>query len=296
MKNMRIFQIVAGVLLVALVATACNEDGRDAVPQSGAGSPTPSVDATEEPTVEPVDSNEPQAVRVWLEREGGGLFPVSRETDAFPALGRAAMTELLEGPTDAEVEAGVGSAIPKGTSLRGLTIQDGLATVDLSEDFEAGAGSLAIRLRVAQVVFTLTEFPSVDGVLFELEGEPVEVFSSEGLVLEDPQGRRAYRDLLPPIVVYEPDIGDSSESPLSVSGTATVFEATVSMRLLVDGAEVAQAFTTATCGTGCRGRYEHKLRFEVDRPTEAVLEVFESSAEDGSPLHVVRIPVELLPS
>lgn len=99
-----------------------------------------------------------------------------------------------------------------------------------------------------------------------------------------------------PIVVRRPAPGEEVTSPMTIAGDANVFEATVSLRLVTaDGEVLAEDFTTATCGSGCRGDYRTRLRFEVSEPTEAALEVFESSAEDGSPLHMVRIPITLLP-
>ncbi|HWL64650.1 MAG TPA: Gmad2 immunoglobulin-like domain-containing protein [Actinomycetota bacterium] len=105
-----------------------------------------------------------------------------------------------------------------------------------------------------------------------------------------PESKRA------PIEVTSPAQGDEVTSPLIVTGTANVFEATVSYQL-VDGSgnEITKGFTTASCGTGCRGDYSKKIRFTVDEPTEATLEVFESSAEDGTALHVVRVSLTLLP-
>ncbi len=45
--------------------------------------------------------------------------------------------------------------------------------------------------RLAQVVYTLTEFDTVKDVRFMLDGEPVDVFSGEGILLEEPVGRQA---------------------------------------------------------------------------------------------------------
>jgi hypothetical protein len=100
-----------------------------------------------------------------------------------------------------------------------------------------------------------------------------------------------------PIVVDEPVEGDEVSSPLLLAGTANVFEATVSYRIVdrLSDTKIAEGFTTATCGSGCRGDYSEKIRFRVEERTEAVLEVFESSAEDGSPLHIVRVNLVLLP-
>lgn len=98
------------------------------------------------------------------------------------------------------------------------------------------------------------------------------------------------------VSVTEPCAGDTVTSPLSVVGEANVFEATVSMRIRDEnGDEIATAFTTAECGTGCWGAFLGKIKFEVDNEQEGTLEVFESSAEDGSDIHKVSIPVTLVP-
>ena len=102
--------------------------------------------------------------------------------------------------------------------------------------------------------------------------------------------------MLPAILVESPIIGARVSSPVTVSGTANVFEATVSLRILDEnGNEIARTFTTATCGTGCRGDYSVSIPFNVDRQQRGTIEVFESSAKDGSPINLVRIPVTLMP-
>ncbi len=98
------------------------------------------------------------------------------------------------------------------------------------------------------------------------------------------------------VSVTEPCSGATVTSPLNVVGEANVFEATVSMRILDEnGDEIATAFTTAECGTGCWGAFAGEISFEVDHEQPGTLEVFESSAEDGSDIHKVSIPVTLVP-
>lgn len=100
----------------------------------------------------------------------------------------------------------------------------------------------------------------------------------------------------PAIVVRTPVAGDLISSPVAVAGSADVFEATVSIRILDEGGqELASGFATATCGSGCRGRYATEIFFFVDRRQPGTVEVFESSAEDGSQLFLVSIPVTLVP-
>jgi hypothetical protein len=101
----------------------------------------------------------------------------------------------------------------------------------------------------------------------------------------------------PPIVVDEPIEDARVSSPVTVSGTANVFEGTVSIRILdANGAVLAEDFTTATCGSGCAGTYRTRVRFRVDHEQRGSIQVFESSAENGEPLHLVEIPVTLVPS
>ena len=81
-----------------------------------------------------------------------------------------------------------------------------------------------------------------------------------------------------------------------MSGTADVFEATVSVRILDSaGHEIARTFTTATCGTGCRGDYSVTIAYSVPRTQPGTIVVFESSAKDGQPVNVQQIPVTLAP-
>jgi hypothetical protein len=99
----------------------------------------------------------------------------------------------------------------------------------------------------------------------------------------------------PAIVVKQPASGDEIASPVTISGTADVFEATVHVRILDRfDFEVAARFTTATCGSGCRGDFSTELSFFVEKTQEGTVEVFELSAEDGSPINVVTIPVVLV--
>jgi hypothetical protein len=223
-------------------------------------------------------------VEVWLTREGR-VFPTLRTRPFTLATSRLALSELVAGPTSAEAAAGVRTTVPAGTSFD-ISIAGGVATVDLPQAFYDG-GRSAARLRQAQVVFTLTQFPSVSQVGFQVNGEPAGA----------PVGPDAYDDLLPPIVVTSVGFGDQVRSPISVAGTANVFEATVSIRILdASGSPVGTAFTTATCGSGCRGDYSTAVTYRISSEQRGTLQVYEVSAEDGSPIHLVEIPITLAPS
>jgi germination protein M len=211
-------------------------------------------------------------------------------------VGAAAMRALLEGPTANEREAGMVSNIPEGTTFLGLEINGGIATVDLSKEYASGGGSLSMFMRLAEVVFTLTQFPTVEGVNFKLDGEPIEVLGGEGIIIDHPMSRADYEDMSPAILVESPTLGQVVSSPLRVSGTANVFEAVFRANIVDwDGLIIADEVVTATSGTGTRGTFDVTIPFKVDEPGLGTLIVFSDSPEDGSQINLVEIPLQLKP-
>jgi germination protein M len=186
--------------------------------------------------------------------------------------------------------------IPTGTRLLGLSIAGGVATVDLSGEFESGGGSASMLGRVAQVVYTLTQFPSVQRVLFRLDGKPVSALGGEGVVVDPPVGRADLEGVTPAILVESPAPGEIVRSPIAVRGTANTFEATFMLRVESGGRKLSEHFVTATSGSGTRGTFATTIAVPVQPRSEAVtLVAYEASAADGKPIHVVRIPLTLLP-
>lgn len=129
--------------------------------------------------------------------DAGRVHPVARQVTGA-AVATGAMHGLLAGPTPAERDQGLSSAIPEGTELRGMAVKDRIAAVDVSGRFDDGGGTFSMSARVAQIVFTLTQFPTVDAVRFQRDGKPLTLLGGEGLVLERPQTRGDWEELAPP--------------------------------------------------------------------------------------------------
>jgi hypothetical protein len=221
-------------------------------------------------------------IQLWYTR-AGKIVPTRRTRPATLATSRLSLTELAAGPSPAEAAAGLTTAFPAGTAFDVVGITDGVATVSFTAGFYAG-GRDAARLRQAQVVYTLTQFPTVSTVGFQSDREAVGA----------PVGRGAFADLLPAIVVTAPVIGERVAGPVTVTGTADVFEGTVSARVLdAAGREIGTAFTTATCGSGCRGDFRLTLPYRLPADQDGVVEVYEVSPKDGSRVDVVAVPVFL---
>jgi len=289
---------VAAALVLALASCGDDDDGGASgttVPGPATTGPTATTTpAITGPSAPPTtDATATVEARVYFLRDEK-VGPVAR-TVRGPQVATAAMEALLAGPTAEEEALGFTSAVPEGTTLRGVVVEDGVATVDLSSAFGSGGGSLSMTSRVAQVVFTLTQFPTVDAVAFELDGEPVDELGGEGVLLDEPQDRAAWEDLTPAILVESPLPGARVTSPLRITGTANTFEAAFWVTLSdATGAVLHDGPAMATSGSGTRGTFDLTVPFTTTADA-LMLTVLEHSAEDGRPIHEVEIPLRVGP-
>jgi peptidoglycan hydrolase-like protein with peptidoglycan-binding domain len=111
---------------------------------------------------------------------------------------KAALTALLAGPTKAEAKRDIKSQIPAGSTLRSVSVKNGVATVDLGERFALGTRAESLSARVAQVVLTTTRSPGVHSVqLLVKGGTPLGLFP--GVVTRYPLTAKAVQSpTLPP--------------------------------------------------------------------------------------------------
>lgn len=76
---------------------------------------------------------------------------------------------LLSGPQSSEK---CMSLIPDGSRLLGASVRNGIAALNFSEDFEFNSiGADGYRAQLMQIVFTATEFATVESVQFLIEGK-----------------------------------------------------------------------------------------------------------------------------
>jgi spore germination protein GerM len=211
--------IAAGTVTVAVLAAAAlgalvvDRDGDDAdvavdEPTTEAPATTaPATTVTEAPSASPGGSTagpgttatpaaESLDLTIWFIDDDIRLVPVEVTVPATEGVARAALTELLRGPGAAHADE-YATTVPAGTRLLDVTVADGIATVDLSREFGSGGGSASMGARVAQVVYTLTEFDTVHSVRFLMEGTPVEALGGEGLMIGEPQTRADWSDFAP---------------------------------------------------------------------------------------------------
>lgn len=276
----------------------------------------PSTDEPDSPvttTLLPAEEERPELVVYFL--KDGALIPVARDlrvldVSPLPDLGPLALEFLLWGPGAwdagplpdpvAVAEAQLTTAIPEGTGLRGLTIEDGLATVDLSAQFAAASPQA-----IAQVVYTLTgPYLEADEVRFFIEGTP-QVVGSLTSGLFTPYLEPADTGIGMPSVgrgflgMYQSDV--MIEHP-ALGGTVRAGEA-VALLSRLDDAEVILTLTAAD------GTLLWTALATPSDPAYLPLEVLdaagghavwatllaEATASDGSVLNATEIPVWLEP-
>lgn len=121
----------------------------------------------------------------------GEVFPVSRPVPATTPL-RGVLEALLAGPTEAEIDLGYGGWFSAETAgmLNSVRIEDGVAYVDfdgaLADVIPGASTSCGSMLLLAQLDQTVEQFPTVDRVVYMLDGS-AEAFYS-WLQMEVPTG------------------------------------------------------------------------------------------------------------
>ena len=315
MNSNRPIPIVAVLLAASALVVACGASSgplgtiptasASAEPSVAQGSPdaTPSDEPSTAPSDEPSGSTEPGAsitqspspsgttilrAYFWLGGLPGSEGPVAvlRTVPATKSVATAAVTALLAGPTAAETGRAITTQIPSGTQVLGLSIDKSVATINLSAEFVGSGDSAAVQTRQAQVTYTITQFPTVKSVIFQIEG----------VQLGDPATRATYAALLPDIWVDRPAFNAAIGNPAHVTGNANVFEATFRVSILDgSGKVIADVQVMATCGTGCRGTFDTTIPYTVSKAQYGILRAYNPSAKDGTPESIRDYRVWLTP-
>jgi Sporulation and spore germination len=177
-------KLVAILAAAVFLTVACRPEGVTVVPESelpgdvyGSPPPTPAV-----------EEEIPPEGRVYLVR-GEHLRAMTRTLQPANSVQEALMVALLSSAPAPGRE--LSSEIPEGTRLRGIEVDGTVATVDFSSEFARGTGQ-SLALRLAQVVYTLTEDSNIIGVRLEIDGFPDPVADPDR-----PANRADFREFAP---------------------------------------------------------------------------------------------------
>lgn len=203
------------------------------------------------------------------------------------SVAAAAVEQMFQPANDPDYASAWSDAI----QVKSVGHEGGIITIDLTGPVQdSSVGAEAAELALQQLVYTvqgalavMAEPHATDPVRILVDGSPISDLWGH-VDASEPIARAKATGTVAPIWITEPTDGQAVSMPFTVKGVAQVFEATVSWRVLKDGVEVDSGFTNASEGAPAFGDYSFELK-GLD-PGQYVLEVFESSALDGSPTFV----------
>lgn len=307
---------LAGITVaLALLAAGCNRAAQQSAPsevasaalsETAAAEPSEGTEATQapvspapspatEPTNDPAPQKQPpsgaDSVEAWYVRSaarGPFVEPERRQLGAATVgVARAAFTQVITGDPHGP---GLSTMAPKGTRVLGVNRKDDLLILDVSKEVRsASTGSAGETAFAQQLAHTATQFPGVRSVRLLVEGEQISQLWGH---LDWSAPVKPDEFAISPVVVTKPaHRATIAPGKTTFTGTANTFEATVQLRLIdPSGAVARETFTTATCGSGCRGDWAHT--FAVTTPGRWKLVAAESDpsgGEGGGPFTTVRV-------
>jgi germination protein M len=92
---------------------------------------------------------------------------------------------LLQGPNEQEVQSQYDTAIPATTELLDATLLAGVLTVNLTSDIEE-LDTQALIQAISQIVYTASEWDTVDSVQIEVEGQRLSAPTADGNATSQP--------------------------------------------------------------------------------------------------------------
>lgn len=117
---------------------------------------------------------------------------VEREVPAASPLSPAIKT-LLNGPNAEEEGKNYISLIPEGTKLISATVKDKVAYLNFNDDFQWNKyGSQGYFGQLMQIVYTATEFSTVERVQILIDSQKLEFLGNEGIWIGSPLSRNSF--------------------------------------------------------------------------------------------------------
>ena len=270
--------LAAGGLAVALGG---DDDGSVVADQTSEAATTPvqspsPTESTTEATDQPAPAEDVYVYYVMDDPASGPrLYREQHGADVGDNPALAAVRAMLAEPAD---DPDYTSPWPDGTSVGDYNVSGDTATVDLS-DFVA-VGAQAEEVAVQQLVYTVTANDNaVKKVRLTVDGEAPQSGHSDW---SGPVARAPMVDVQGFVWLLGPTEGATVSSPAEISGYGTAFEGTVSWEVRRAGTVVAEGFTQA----GATGEFAEFSDSVELVPGTYEIRAFESSAEDGRPLHV----------
>lgn len=118
------------------------------------------------------------------------LKSVIRSVQYTEAPLTSTLQTLFQGPDTPEMNKGLISLIPENTRILSASINQGILTLNLNESFRFNPmGIDGYSAQIQQLVYTATEFETIDKVQILIEGKAAEYLGAEGIYIGKPLSR-----------------------------------------------------------------------------------------------------------
>ncbi|NNM54518.1 MAG: hypothetical protein HKM05_07330 [Spirochaetales bacterium] len=166
-------------------------------PPTPVSTPSPSLTPVPTPSQSPSPTPTTQGESLYFLKMGpdGRLEPTpyQRELIAGTTPLTAVIRGLLMGPTIFEKNAGAITLIPNGTQLLSARVDNGTAFLSFSEEFTHNKMDLeGFAGQLKELVWTATQFPSVQRVQFLVNGQYRDSLGMDGLSIAIPLSRASF--------------------------------------------------------------------------------------------------------
>ncbi|SEN00683.1 GerMN domain-containing protein [Lihuaxuella thermophila] len=121
------------------------------------------------------DKKKLSGVELYFLMDTGYVVPYALQIPSVQGIAKEAMKFMVKGgPGEAMLPKGFSPILPKGTQIKGLSIQDGTATIDFSKEFLNYEPELEEKI-LSAITWTLTGFHNVKEVNIWVDGRPLAV-------------------------------------------------------------------------------------------------------------------------
>ncbi len=119
------------------------------------------------------DNKESVLITLYYRNKEGLLVPVTRKVSKQEGLAKAAINGLVDQALTREQLAyyGLYPVLPKGTTIKGLSIKNGNAIIDFSKEFLNSANKNDEQMILSSVIYTLTGFKTISNVEIRVQGK-----------------------------------------------------------------------------------------------------------------------------
>lgn len=276
--------VTAVVATVLVGVSGCGSTPDPGPTGSSTISSVPSASAT--PSATPVTANVPiyYLGTVGSARGEPKLFReyhrLAAGDGSVAAKIKAAVTAMLDGRT--AYDADYFSQWPASASVGGVTIDGGVATLDLARATVNAREPTGNAAAVQQLIWTATAFSGGTGVRLLFDGAPRTTWG--GVPVDGTLRRAPAATTLAPVRIIDPQAKAVTGTSVTVNLAGIVFEATIQVRVRDSGGTViARKTVRLTAGAPAEGTGVARFTLATGSYT---VEAYEVSLKDG---HIVAL-------